>query len=1115
MATLTETRRQSPTTLVGLIGRETLQAIQDAFATAFDIPTVILDHEGRNVNEITFRVKLCEDLTRTSTAGSRCLACDVRAMRTSERTNRPTTFECWNGLHDSTIPIVSSDGRLFGHFLAGQVLTKEPLDLSRWAATAATIGVDVDEYLHAVRDLRVIPEAVYRHRIDCLGILARMIADQASAALANRVALDAALTATEQTERLTAELETIASNVSLTTGADDLYATIAHLVDAAHEVIPFAGCSVHVRRSEGQEALPILLRDGADADYASAVTHGLESAAPAIMNDGLTISVPLVLDGESLGALVARHEADRRFSSHDRDLFTIVGGQIATAIGISRLRADTLRIVAVTATRDAELRQLAADVDPEPILTRLLDEAALTLEADAARLIPRDPELPAIMRSASDEARQHDAAFLGALSRARASGRPTISPDGASAGALIVPAAPAGSRSGFDLVLWRATSWSDRDTELARSFATGVELVAESQRRQRLQRRAADRQRAMMDLIAVARRSGLADLDTVDRLAIAAIGLDGIVWVHRSDMEGALVAYHRTDDAPLAATLIAAHGNPSLLPPELPHDGSQWEHWGQRIASELGLPRRDAAVCIPIGTESGPLALIGLLRGGRTDELHARAESVADVVALSTPSAASIERAPDTRLLQRRLRRRVREGTSAVQADIVALYRGLTGAQDAAVVSSSAVAPGDVAIVRLPDSDMVLTGSASPPPLWNAISEDFADAADLALCVAGELEEARQLRNDARAQRQRIAGRLDRLRRERQLVHATAHDLLHHDPAAAFLDQLAERERCAVLLEDGDGALLAGDAAAANGAALEIVGEGGEVLGRLRRADGAAWDDCSWERLLATLILRRHQEALDHDTRHRAAVVDALIDAEALSSDLARRCREFGFEPTQRARVAVLELTSADDDVERGVRLAAAWVRRQAEVGAVGRRGRQVIVIGPDDAGWFDRLASDLGSRGDGICLGLGHPTSGPPATMRSYVSGRQAAEVLRVTGRRGVLEISDDSIESMLLEAAEPARLVRFVESILRPLEEHDASRTSDFVGTLEAVVAQGWNLQAAARSCHIHVSTLRYRLGRIEALAGVDLAEPDGRLTVELALRGRRVIDGPLRTT
>jgi len=147
--------------------------------------------------------------------------------------------------------------------------------------------------------------------------------------------------------------------------------------------------------------------------------------------------------------------------------------------------------------------------------------------------------------------------------------------------------------------------------------------------------------------------------------------------------------------------------------------------------------------------------------------------------------------------------------------------------------------------------------------------------------------------------------------------------------------------------------------------------------------------------------------------------------------------------------------------------------------------------------------------------MGLGHPTSGPPATMRSYLSGRQAAEILRVTGRRGVLEIRDDSIESMLLEAAEPARLVRFVESILRPLEEHDASRTSDFVGTLETVVAQGWNLQAAARSCHIHVSTLRYRLGRIEELAGVDLTEPDGRLTVELALRGRRVIDGPLRTT
>ena len=284
MAVAPETTRQSPTTLVELIGRDTLQSIQDAFATAFDIPTVILDHEGRNVNEITFRVTFCEDLTRPSAAGERCLGCDVAAMRESEATRRPTTFRCWAGLNDSTVPIVSSDGRLFGHFLAGQVHYEAPADTSGFRAIAREIGLDEDAYEAAARAVRVIPEAVYRHRIDCLGILARMIADQASAALANRALLDDALSANEQTRRMTAELEAIASQVSLIAGGDDLLATVSRLVDAARDVVPFDGAAVFLQ--QGADFSPVLVRDDGliDAEQYRAVAAAARNAQDALLD---------------------------------------------------------------------------------------------------------------------------------------------------------------------------------------------------------------------------------------------------------------------------------------------------------------------------------------------------------------------------------------------------------------------------------------------------------------------------------------------------------------------------------------------------------------------------------------------------------------------------------------------------------------------------------------------------------------------------------------------------------------------------------------------------------------------------------------------------------------
>jgi DNA-binding PucR family transcriptional regulator len=41
------------------------------------------------------------------------------------------------------------------------------------------------------------------------------------------------------------------------------------------------------------------------------------------------------------------------------------------------------------------------------------------------------------------------------------------------------------------------------------------------------------------------------------------------------------------------------------------------------------------------------------------------------------------------------------------------------------------------------------------------------------------------------------------------------------------------------------------------------------------------------------------------------------------------------------------------------------------------------------------------------------------------------------------------------------------------------------------------------AAERLHVHRNTFRYRLRRIEELAGIDLDDPDERLVAELQLR------------
>jgi DNA-binding PucR family transcriptional regulator len=95
-----------------------------------------------------------------------------------------------------------------------------------------------------------------------------------------------------------------------------------------------------------------------------------------------------------------------------------------------------------------------------------------------------------------------------------------------------------------------------------------------------------------------------------------------------------------------------------------------------------------------------------------------------------------------------------------------------------------------------------------------------------------------------------------------------------------------------------------------------------------------------------------------------------------------------------------------------------------------------------------------------------------------------------------------------MLLRSNEPEAIVEFITRYVEPLDRYDAGHTAHLRATLEAYYEAGGRLEPAARALHIHVSTLRYRLGRVEELLGVDPREGDARLDLEVALRAARTL-------
>lgn len=72
-----------------------------------------------------------------------------------------------------------------------------------------------------------------------------------------------------------------------------------------------------------------------------------------------------------------------------------------------------------------------------------------------------------------------------------------------------------------------------------------------------------------------------------------------------------------------------------------------------------------------------------------------------------------------------------------------------------------------------------------------------------------------------------------------------------------------------------------------------------------------------------------------------------------------------------------------------------------------------------------------------------------------------------------------------------------------LERLRAEDGATGSEYIVTLTAYLTAFGNVVAAARQLNVHVTTLRYRLKRIQAISGLNLDDPAERLLCELLLR------------
>jgi len=158
-----------------LVDVKFLQDFQDIFARTTNVASIMVDDNGPITKPSNF-TDFCIKHTRGSSLGyKRCNECDIECGKIAARTGEPAIYTCHSGLTDFAVPIIVK-GEHIGSILGGQVLTAPP-DEEHYRRIARELGIDEEEYINALRKIKIVPLESVKAAADLLFFVATTISD--------------------------------------------------------------------------------------------------------------------------------------------------------------------------------------------------------------------------------------------------------------------------------------------------------------------------------------------------------------------------------------------------------------------------------------------------------------------------------------------------------------------------------------------------------------------------------------------------------------------------------------------------------------------------------------------------------------------------------------------------------------------------------------------------------------------------------------------------------------------------------------------------------------------------------------------------------------------------
>lgn len=411
----------------------------------------------------------------------------------------------------------------------------------------------------------------------------------------------------------------------------------------------------------------------------------------------------------------------------------------------------------------------------------------------------------------------------------------------------------------------------------------------------------------------------------------------------------------------------------------------------------------------------------------------------------------------------------------------------------------------------------------------------------------------RQRRAISRLERENRDASADygRLERILDLNRELTHSLLNASGSAAVATTIGEVLGADVFIIDADGVTLASsnedappdwtpelDPSLAESVVSEHQGGTAIAAPVLVDDDIAAWVVAHFQTpasaieqaaiehaaVLTALDYLRERTVQDVATRLRHGFLDELFSGEFVDELAIQRGQALGLDLRRASRTYLIEIIGGDHSPgqQRAVVDVVSEVARAHSEHIIAQVDETIVAIiaeesldpeakPADDDPIELRLQSAIAERNLKVDVNIAAGTvcERPGDYRESHSAARRGLDFLRlVGGTNEMVSFRRPGVEQLLLSTGEPAALLAFVARYIEPLDRYDEDHSTELRHTLEVFYAQQGRLEPSARELHVHVSTLRYRLERIEKLVGGDPRAGDSRLDLEVALRAAQVL-------